>query len=191
MKSIYLAGPDVFLPDGDKVLQRKADLTRDAGFLPVYAGVFEYPTLPGRYQTGLAISAVNELLLKGSDMLIANLTPFRGIFADTGTVFELGFMSALGRPVFAYTNDCRTHLDRVNTHYGQSAASDPHGTLRGPDETMVEDHDMIDNLMIDGAIHHRRGSMTIGKYGSDAFNNDLTSFKECLGGLMDWLENNN
>jgi len=152
MKSIYLAGPDVFFPDGEAILKRKADLVRTAGFLPVYAGVMNYPECKTPFDTGCAISAVNELCLRGADILMANLTPFRGVGADTGTVFEVGFMAAQNRPVFAYTQDTRLHTQRVQEHYETELHRDSSGILRGPDELMVEDHDMVDNLMIDGAV---------------------------------------
>ena len=42
--------------------------------------------------------------MDSADAIIANLTPFRGIAADTGTCFELGYMCAQGKPAFAYTN---------------------------------------------------------------------------------------
>jgi nucleoside 2-deoxyribosyltransferase len=101
VKSIYLAGPDVFLPDYPMLIAKKAKLVRDRGFLPLFAGVIAYPELSDKRASGLAISAINELLMRGADAIVANLTPFRGLAADSGTVFELGFMSALGKPVFA------------------------------------------------------------------------------------------
>ena len=157
MRSIYLAGPDVFHSDGEARLSAKADIVRDAGYLPVHAGVMEYPECATRFASGCAISAVNELCLRGADILMANLTPFRGISADTGTVFELAFMAALNRPIFGYTEDSRTHLQRVRDHYQIDLTPDPQGILRGPDGLMVEHHDMTDNLMIDGAVSHRLG----------------------------------
>ena len=41
--------------------------------------------------------------MRSCDLLIANLTPFRGVSMDSGTAFEVGFMRALGRPVLGYT----------------------------------------------------------------------------------------
>ena len=43
-------------------------------------------------------------MMLACDIIIANVTPFRGPSADDGTAFELGFFDALGRPAFAYSN---------------------------------------------------------------------------------------
>ena len=55
--------------------------------------------------------------MHSADAIIANLTPFRGIAADTGTCFELGFMCAQGKPAFAYTNVRADHGERTKAHY--------------------------------------------------------------------------
>jgi nucleoside 2-deoxyribosyltransferase len=39
--------------------------------------------------------------------MIVNLTPFCGPGADVGSADEMGFMRALGRTIFAHTNDDR------------------------------------------------------------------------------------
>ena len=52
--------------------------------------------------------------MRSCDAAVANLTPFRGVSADAGTAFEVGFMRALGRPVLGYTN---TPLDLVVSHF--------------------------------------------------------------------------
>ena len=58
-------------------------------------------------EQGLAISRAMERVMQGCDAMIVNLTPFRGPSADVGSAYEMGFMRALGRPIFAYTNDAR------------------------------------------------------------------------------------
>ena len=39
------------------------------------------------------------------------------IAADVGTAYELGFMAARGKAVFAYTNDARPHFSRVEADH--------------------------------------------------------------------------
>jgi nucleoside 2-deoxyribosyltransferase len=177
MKSIYLAGPDVFFPDGEERLAQKARRVRAAGFLPVHAGVMAYPECDTKFASGCAISAVNELCLRGADILMANLTPFRGVGADTGTVFELAFMAALGRPIFAYSEDPRSHIQRVSDFYQSEPIPDAEGVLRASDGLMVEDHDMVDNLMIDGAVAHRNGRIIRAQSDEDQ---PMDIFEECL-----------
>ena len=51
--------------------------------------------------------------MRTCDLLIANLTPFRGVSTDAGTAFEVGFMRALGRPVLGYTNTIADYRERT------------------------------------------------------------------------------
>lgn len=142
---VYLAGPEVFLPDAAAVLARKAAMVRAAGLAPL---------LPVDEQDGRArdasdlaagIYAGNLALLDACDLLIANLTPFRGPGADPGTVFELGYVAARGRPVLAYSADLRDAAERIRD--GVGAAPDRHGVLRDPDGLLVEDFGRAENLM--------------------------------------------
>ena len=73
------------------------------------------------------------MLMDGCDAIIANLTPYRGIAADTGTCFELGYMSAQGKPAFAYTNEPKNHHDRCWIFMTAGVRRDDKGLLRGPD----------------------------------------------------------
>ncbi len=108
---IYLAGPEVFLADADAVAAAKRAVCAAHGV----EGVFPTDPHPAAQDAAAAAPAAamaeamrlyrgNEAHLRGCDALIANLTPFRGPSADPGTAFELGFMRALGRPVFGYAN---------------------------------------------------------------------------------------
>lgn len=102
---VYLAGPDVFLIDPADLLGRKQRLCRRYGFLGLSPLDTEVNLrTSSKRSTGLAISNANEELIRSCQLLIANLTPFRGPSADVGTAYELGFARALGRPVFGYTN---------------------------------------------------------------------------------------
>jgi nucleoside 2-deoxyribosyltransferase len=177
---VYLAGPEVFLPDARAILDRKIALTRAAGLIPVSPGDLAIPRLPGKHQLGLAISAVDEQLMNSADAIIANLTPFRGHAADTGTVFELGFMCGRGKPAFAYTNVAADHLARTGAYYGGNVAVAPDGRLRGPDGLSVEDFDMVENLMLDGGIESRGGTIVRGSAEPDALYTDMKAFEKVL-----------
>src|SRR5206468_2274793 len=101
----YLAGPDVFLPDPHTIAAEKKALCRTYGFeglFPLDADL-DLVDLEPRAR-GLSISAANERLIRSCDLLVANMTPFRGPSADVGTAYEMGFARGIGLPVFAYTN---------------------------------------------------------------------------------------
>ena len=176
-RRIYLAGPEVFLPRAASVGAEKCRLAAAAGF----EGVFPYD--PHLRHTPLAkceqagrIFAVNTELMRSCDALIANLTPFRGVSADAGTVFELGFMCALGRPVSAYTN--------VAAHYHARAtafrACRPLADDCDRPDCEVEDHDLCDNLMIEMAVVASGGTLLRPQSAGVPDMADLTAFGQCL-----------
>ncbi|UHS63316.1 nucleoside 2-deoxyribosyltransferase [Agrobacterium vaccinii] len=177
---VYLAGPEVFLPNAREMLDAKAELARQAGFIPLSPGDLQIPPAETKIGHGCNINAVDEEMMIEADAIIANLTPFRGIAADTGTSFELGFMCALGKPVFAYTNVAADHFTRIKRHYGDVATLDETGRYRGPDGLSIENFDMADNLMLHGGILRRGGVVVVGDAPVEALYTDLKAFKECL-----------
>lgn len=177
----YLAGPEVFLPNAREILDRKIALARRYGFTPVSPGDLAVPETETRRQRGLAISSINEKLMTSADLIIANLTPFRGVAADIGTAFELGFMCARGCPAFAFSNCTDNHFERVSKLCGGDVQLGEDGRHRGPDGMSLENFDMTDNLMLDGGIAVRDGVIVTRQVAPDQLFLDLTAFEECLG----------
>ncbi|BCH28336.1 nucleoside 2-deoxyribosyltransferase [Mesorhizobium sp. L-8-10] len=177
---VYLAGPEVFLPNARAVLDEKIELTRRYGFTPVSPGDLEIPQTETRKSRGLAISAIDERLMSSADFIIANLTPFRGIAADVGTAYELGFMCARGCPAYAFTNNSRDHFARVRDYYDGVIVKDDQGHARGPDGLAVEDFGMVDNLMLHGGVEARGGVVVVREVTPDRLFLDLGAFEECL-----------
>lgn len=144
---IYLAGPDVFLPDAEKIGAIKRALCASYGF----EGLFPLDSNPVEPVAGTNVSmtifSANVSLMRAADAIIANLTPFRGPSADAGTVFEVGFGVASGKPVFGYSNEPGAYLDRARRSFGSSeiANADVEGML-------IEDFGLEDNLMIVHAL---------------------------------------
>jgi nucleoside 2-deoxyribosyltransferase len=106
---VYLAGPDVFLVNARDVGARKKAICARHGLTGVFP-TDEDAALGlalSRSEQGLAISRAMESVMQSCDAMIVNLTPFRGPSADVGSAYEMGFMRALGRPIYAYTNDAR------------------------------------------------------------------------------------
>lgn len=176
----YLAGPEVFLPNAREILDRKIAMARSYGFTPVSPGDLVVPETETRRQRGLAISAINEKLMTSADLIIANLTPFRGIAADIGTAFELGFMCARGCPAFAFSNCLDNHFERVSRLYGGEVLLGEDGRHRGPDGMALENFDMADNLMLDGGITARGSVIVTRQVAPEQLFLDLTAFEECL-----------
>ena len=179
-KAVYLAGPEVFLDNAREILDRKIALTRAAGLVPVSPGDLEFPKTASKWELGLAISSIDEKLMNSADAIIANLTPFRGIAADTGTCFELGYMCAQGKAAFAYTNVRADHGTRTKAHFKGVHSVDANGHPRGPDGMMIEDMGFIDNLMLHGGVLNRGGHVVVGDAPPGAELTDMRAFTAVL-----------
>ena len=80
---IYLAGPEVFLPDARAVGAEKCRLAAQAGLegaFPLDAELTVEGMDPG--EQAHCISAANEALMRSCDALVANLTPFGSANSD-------------------------------------------------------------------------------------------------------------
>ena len=177
---VYLAGPEVFLPNAREQLDRKIALTRAAGLIPVAPGDLTIPETPTKREKGHAISQIDEGLMLSADAIIANLTPYRGRNADTGTCYELGFMCALGKAAYGYTNVAADHYERQRQHYAGVLAPGVDGRLRGSDGMLIEAVDMSDNWLMHGGIERRGGVVVVGNAPADAIYTDLAAFEEVL-----------
>jgi len=150
MQKIYLAGPDVFLPDAINVGRRKKELCAAYGFEGLFPLDDEIAEADGEPMDRLIYRA-NAAMIRRADLGICNLTPFRGPSADAGTVFELGLLVGLGKPVLGYTNVTEDLLARSRSAGG--ATFDPsRRTWRDAAGMEIEDFGNVDNLMIDNAL---------------------------------------
>lgn len=179
---VYLAGPDVFLPDARALLARKKALCRRHGFTPVSpldAEPGAAPTRPTSRRTrGLAIAAANEAKIRSCRLVVANLSPFRGPSADPGTVYEVGFARGLGLAVFGYTTDGRSF--RARTLHALGLRAKGRATARDADGLAIEDFGLRDNLMLDGALHAAGGVFVAPRGGQRLARADLSGFEACL-----------
>lgn len=174
---IYLAGPEVFLPDANEAGRVKCAAAAEVGLDGVYPldASLDLTGLDKRAQATL-ISRSNEDLMRSCDAVIANLTPFRGASADAGTAFEVGFMRALARPVFGYTN---TPLDYVP----RARAVRAHPRLpfdADAPAVAIEDFDLSENLMIEIAIEASGSRLVRHLAPAGQEMTDLTAFRICL-----------
>jgi nucleoside 2-deoxyribosyltransferase len=144
---LYLAGPDVFYPNVKDIAKAKKEICAKYGA----TGLFPLDNKIDITKKGadLKIYIANCALMVEADACIANLTPFRGPSMDVGTAFEVGYMTALGKKVYGYTNNGNNYYTRVcdDEVYGYigSGNTDVSGHI-------IEDFGNVDNLMIDRAI---------------------------------------
>jgi nucleoside 2-deoxyribosyltransferase len=69
---IYLAGPDVFLPDAVEIGRRKAEICALHGLTGLYP--LDNAVNPGVADASLTIFKSNEAMMESADAIIANLT---------------------------------------------------------------------------------------------------------------------
>lgn len=164
MMTVYLAGPEVFLPDAAAWGARKQALCRAHGFEGLYPG-------DAVLHDDGAIFAACVAQMRRADVGVFNLTPFRGPSADAGTVWELGFMAGLGKPVWGYSNEARPLRARI-----PGAVRGADGVWRDAQGWMAEDFGNGDNLMIDRALPPH-GFVRLDRGG---LLSDLDGFAACL-----------
>ncbi|RLB75757.1 MAG: nucleoside 2-deoxyribosyltransferase [Deltaproteobacteria bacterium] len=158
MKKIYLAGPEVFLENGreyGEVLKQKC---LSAGF----EGLFPFDNVvQGNTKEELAqkIKDGNIKLIKSCDIVIANLSPFRGPEPDSGTVWEVGFAQGLGKVVIGYCHDRRELKTKTQEILGLH-----HSSHRDGQNLEIEDFGLTHNLMYADVVQN-------------------SSFDECLESL--------
>ena len=180
---VYLAGPDVFLPDAAAWAARRAAVCARYGLAAVSPlDALEEEAAPDGLPEWRCIALRNEAHIRGCDAVIANLTPFRGPSADVGTVYEVGYARALGRIVFGYTN-CTLRFSRRSLDYAMEhgvAAGRPGGIWRDGDGLLIEQFKRYDNLMIEGGIVGSGGLLVVPDSEPADRWRDLTTFERCV-----------
>lgn len=143
MKSIYLAGFDVFRPDAREWGATMKDLCSKYGFIGLYPLDNEAPRSLAGSELALWIYRANIALIHEADMVAANMNSFRGAEPDSGTAFEVGYAVALGKPVWTYTDDPRPLVQQIPAvrQPGGPAHTDTQGYT-------IEDFGLNLNLMV-------------------------------------------
>lgn len=173
--NIYLAGPDVFLPDALDVGRRKAELCGRYGLTGLFP--LDNAVALAAHDASLQIFRGNEAMMDRADAIIANLTPFRGPSADAGTVYELGYMAGRGKLVLGYSNDPATYIDRV-ARFETITSRD--GLLVGADGLAVEDFGLPDNLMLIHCLELHGAPLVTPRTAPADIWHDLTAFESCV-----------
>jgi nucleoside 2-deoxyribosyltransferase len=148
---IYLAGPEVFLPD---------PLARAAELKAVCARLGAVGRFPMDNQGDVAdpdpgvmaanICRADEALVAACDAIVANMTPFRGPSMDAGTCYEMGLAKGLGKLVVGWTPDRRRWREKVTLISPLTPEGD---WFRDAEGMLCRDFGLIDNLMMVKGAH--------------------------------------
>ena len=166
---VYLAGPEVFLPNAREAGEDKKRLIERLNasenwpfkLVGLYPLDNEIPDFAPDRETGIRIYRANIAMMDRAHAVVANMVRFRGPGMDGGTAFEMGYMRGLGKPVFAYydaepfygeAEPAGLYPDRVRRLVGQR----PDNAAVDVDGLLIEDFGMADNLMMIGALDDSR-----------------------------------
>jgi nucleoside 2-deoxyribosyltransferase len=139
---IYLAGFDVFRSDALSHGETLKAMCQSRGAIGLYPLDGEIPDELDHRGRAQWICRANMESIRSADIVMANLNDFRGAGEpDSGTAFEVGFAAALGKPIWAYTEDSRTLVERVSVRKDESASYCANGFV-------VEDFGLNLNLML-------------------------------------------
>jgi nucleoside 2-deoxyribosyltransferase len=145
--ALYLAGPEVFLPNALDVVDEQRRICRGLDLVPI--SPLDKGDGPGDQSVSRQdrIFAGNIALIERADAIVANIAPFRGPDPDAGTAFEVGYAHALGKPVYLWAEDPSSNAERVARLHGPLHRR-ADGMLADQDDLMVEDFGGPVNLML-------------------------------------------
>jgi nucleoside 2-deoxyribosyltransferase len=146
-RRVYLAGPEVFLPEPSKIARERKILLAGLGM----EGVFPLDSEDEGESLSKSASAIfksNRELIDSCHALVANVTPFRSPSADVGTAWEIGYACGQAKPVVVYSEDLSAYRTKV-FRGGWSGSLDD---ARDREGNLIEDFGGIDNLMITESV---------------------------------------
>lgn len=163
-KKIYLAGPEVFLPNAFSILESNKRLLEEKGFSaysPFDGNVS--PEEKRDLRLAKCIFEENCRLIRESDLVLANCNFFRGACVDDGTSFEIGYAFRSGKRIYGYgDSELALHLEterKIPTKAHESGYRiDEEGYL------LNEDFGNRINLMLEFSILESGGRLVRGSF---------------------------
>lgn len=118
MTTAYLAGPQVFRRDWKVAADRLKAACRKYGVEGRFPMDNQVDTARAKPLVAADIRRQNLRLIERSDIVLADVHCFRGPNADDGTAFEVGYATALRKPVLCYASGTGIELvDKVHNFY--------------------------------------------------------------------------
>lgn len=175
----YLAGPEVFFADRRAAGERKKAICAAYGLEGLYP-LDEAVDVAGA-DAAARIFAANVGMIRACDVVIANLTPFRGLGADAGTAVEVGLAFAMGKPVHGYSGAGAGLFERTAAQAGEGGPERrDDGFAYHPDGMSIEEFGLADNLMLIEAIRASGGAFHAPEVGEERAVCDLALFEACV-----------
>lgn len=145
-QKIYIAGPDVFEPDAIEIGKKHSQSCFDLGFIGLYPLDNTIDFDQDKPAVAQEIYRANLNLIDDADIVIANMNPFRGREADSGTVWEIGYAIAKNKTVVIYLSEGLSYIDKFGKY--EKIVGDRLGEYVDLNGKYIEDFDLPFNLMI-------------------------------------------
>ncbi|GAB3244179.1 nucleoside 2-deoxyribosyltransferase [Kineosporia babensis] len=147
-KHLYLAGFEVFAPDGEQRAARMREIVREHGLEPISPldGGKDLSGLSGP-DLAMAIFRINVEMIERADAVVANLNPFRGPDPDAGTSWEMGYGHGRGKVTYGYTEGPATAIERTEQQWPPITRRED-GSAVDRDGMTVENFGQPFNLML-------------------------------------------
>jgi len=142
MQKIYIAGPDVFERDSIEIGKSLVALCLKYGYEGLYPLDNVVDFSQSKHKIAQDIYDANAQMIKDADIVIANLSSFRGKEADTGTVWECGYAHALSKEVYGYMDRSGAYIDQFDSKKEEASM------FWDNENRFIEDFDHPINLMV-------------------------------------------
>ena len=150
VRSIWLAGPEPWLPEAQAQAGRQRAACAEVGFTGLTPAPGAAGDEDGSEIQARELYAARMAQLRQADAGIINLTPFRGPSCASAAAFEAGVLAGLGRPIMAYLNISdeseAEYVDRVEATVG--AERDEAGVWRDGEGCRIEDFGLPETVML-------------------------------------------
>lgn len=178
---VYLAGPEVFLRNQSEIGESKRAICQTFGLYGVFPIDDTVPEADSKEENAFTISEQNERKMGDCDVIVANMTPFRGPSMDVGTAYEMGYMRGRGKLVLAYSNEGEDYFSRVKKIYNSKINErDGSGEYEDQNGMLIENFGLIDNLMLDGAVRASGSRIEVHPTGKDEKFLSMDAFECCV-----------
>jgi nucleoside 2-deoxyribosyltransferase len=201
---LYLAGPEVFLPNALTYAEQQRALCEQYGFTPLHpvdngptagersvealarlyeavqlfrlAPLHRFMALPSEeMRCAMKIYLGNITYVRACDIVVANCNAFRGALVDDGTAYELGLGNGLGKPTYGYVDAALPAVQNVLKRYPCTIPAD--GVPVDQDGYLVvDDFGTAVNLMLECGMLLGGGRLVEG------------SFEDCLRAMRTDLD---
>lgn len=180
---LYLAGPEVFLPNAVEVAEQQRLLCHTYGFIPLHPMDNNLDFGQMDYEAATRIFRGDVSQVRDCDIIIANCNAFRGICMDDGTAVELGIGFALGKTLYGYIESLIGLSERTIRDLPTfPSPNDPNLRIDAQGYAVTPDFGTSVNLMVQVGQTDSNGRLIEGDFEAclQAIRHDLDSGKIAL-----------